>query len=155
MSIHRASVGLAREPWFSQTFHSRSMLAWCSQKIGSRPAVVKLLIQPRGWRPPTSMWISPCGTFSRLPTDPPLWFQPVTGPPKPAKLGSPVGSEKYISAITAPMSTSSRSISSPPLMLGSLWLLSLTNSGLASPEGIWGSLKTRGSLRALGLRGSL
>ena len=48
--------------------HSRSMLQWCSQKIGSSPAVLNALIHPK--LPPTATCMAPWGTLSRAPTAP-------------------------------------------------------------------------------------
>jgi hypothetical protein len=76
------------------------------------------------------------------------------GPPNPA-IPSSEGPVKDVSAIASPISTSSASNLPPLLISGFCWLLSLTNSGLGSPEGICGSLNARGKLRALGLWGSL
>src|SRR5690348_1625547 len=57
-----AGAGLARPPpIFSQTFHSRSMLQWCTQNTGSRPAVGT---EPMS--PPISPCTVPCGLPSRL-----------------------------------------------------------------------------------------
>src|SRR4051794_353518 len=81
-----------------QDSHTRSMFAWCNQKIGSRAAVdtspmnpTRRLSPTTSPLPPMALWTLLCGVPSRAP-DPHEQVTPhVRGLPKPSGLG--VGGE--------------------------------------------------------------
>ncbi len=71
VSSQASSAGSRSLPHFAiQTSHIRSRLQWCSQKIGSRPAVSNAPINPPP--PPMSPWTWPWGVSSSDPRA--LWF---------------------------------------------------------------------------------
>ena len=131
-------VGFGPPPMF-QTSHSRSMLAWCSQKIGSSAAVFGSVIRPPP--PPTWTCTGPCGCASSSPNAGPWCAKPVRGPPNPV-LAPTADAVNAASASAAEVLVTTPGSGAPPFTDGRRCA---TNSGFAEPSGMVGTRNARGS----------
>jgi hypothetical protein len=142
-----ALSGFARPPPSAiQSFHRRSMLAWCSQKIGSSAAQFTAPIQP-AWHapiapPPTMPWTMLCGVLSSAPDALPNWIGALGPPPKLGVGGVAENAVRDI-AVAADVAVAG---SCPPAIIAALRRGAPTNSGLTLPSGSVAARNAGGSV---------
>ena len=144
-----ASAGFARAPpSASQSFHSRSMFAWCSQKIGSSAAQRGSVISPPPQSSPPGPPIVPCRLLWGVNSSNPVALPKCAGAERPPpKLGSPVRAAKFVRASAAAADVAAGG-SRPPAMTAALRFGAVRQSGFGRPSGRAGVRKAGGRVFA-------